>query len=390
MRYLAWILGLFALAVAFVSVIHDAAYVLLVYPPYRVELSLTLFVILLLLVFVSVHVLLRLIAGMLQVPAYVRKFRADRAQKKSRKLLDEELAAFFEGRYADAEKAAAKAMEMGDDSVFHPIIAARSAHELHEFKERDAYLSEVGGKTKGDASIRLTTTGRFLLDQHDPVGALDALQALRDSGVKDHVGALSLEMKAHQQAGNWNEVLNALYQIEKLGGIDATQAEQLRQQAWLGQIRQQTDLQELTRCLKNIPADYKRRGKIAATAARALIRLGGDSLARQLLADSLNAQWDSELVAVYGDCHTDDVVAQIRQAEKWLVLNSQDAGLLLALGKLCSHQQLWGKAQNYLDASISIAPSQAAYTALAELAEKMGKSGEASRYRQQAMGMKAG
>ncbi len=390
MRYLAWILGLFAVAVAFVSVVHNTAYVLLVYPPYRVELSLTLFATLLLIAFVSVYGLVRLIAGILQLPAYVRKFRADRAQKKSRKLLDEELSAYFEGRYADAERAAVKAMDLGDNSVFHPIIAARSAHELHEFKKRDAYLSAAGDKNKGDSSIRLTTTGKFLLDQHDPGGALNALQALRDSGVKDHLGALSLEMKAHQQAGNWNEVLNLLYQIEKRGGIDATQTAQLRQQAWLGQISQQKDLNGLIHCLKNIPADYKRRGKIAATAARALIQFGGDSLAQQLLIDSLNAQWDSELVAVYGECHTDDVVAQIRQAEKWLVLNSQDAGLLLALGKLCLHQQLWGKAQNYLDASISIAPGQAAYTVLAKLAEKMGKSGEAFKYRQQAMGMKAG
>jgi HemY protein len=388
MRYLAWILGLFAVAAAFVSVVHNTAYVLLVYPPYRVELSLTLFAALFLLVFVSVYGLVRLIAGILQLPAYVRKFRADRAQKKSRKLLDEELAAFFEGRYADAEKAATRAMEKGDTSAFHPIIAARSAHELHEFTKRDAYLSAAGDKAKGDPSMRLTTTGRFLLDQHDPRGALDALQELRDSGVTDHLGALTLEMKAHQQADNWNEVLNVLYQIEKRDGIDATQAAQLRQQAWLGLIRQQKDLQGLSRCLKNIPADYKRRGKIAAAAARALIRFGGDSLAQQLLTDSLNAQWDSELVAVYGDCHTDDVVAQIKQAEKWLALHSQDAGLLLALGKLCLHQQLWGKAQNYLDASISIAPGPAAYTALAELAEKNGKSGEAFKYRQQAMGIK--
>jgi HemY protein len=180
-----------------------------------------------------------------------------------------------------------------------------------------------------------------------------------------------------------------LYQLEKRGGIDATQASQLRQQAWLGKIRQQKDLKGLTSCLKDIPADFRRRGKIAAAAARALIQHGGDTLAQQLLTDSLNAQWDSELVALYGDCQSGDVVAQIKQAEKWLAQNNQDAGLLLALGKLCLHQQLWGKAQNYLDASISIAPSHAAYTALGELAERLGKPGEALKYRQQALKMKA-
>lgn len=387
MKYLAWILGLFAAAVALAIVAHNPGYVQLVYPPYRIELSLTLFVFLLLLTFVSGYGLVRLITGVLQLPAYVRNFRLDRAQTKGRKLLDEELGAFFEGRFADSEKAAKRAMELGDSSTLHPIVAARSAHELREFKKRDAYLSAAEGKTIGDTSMRLMTTGKFLLDQRDPRGALAALQELRDKGVKGHLGALSLELKAHQQAGNWDEVLNVLYQLEKRAGIDETLASQLRQQAWLGKIRQQKDLKGLTTCLKNMPADFKLRGRIAATAARVLNQHGGGSLAQQLLTDSLNVQWDTELVALYGDCLSSDVVAQIEQAEKWLALHSQDAGLLLALGKLCLHQKLWGKAQSYLDASNSIAPSHAAYTALGQLAERLGKSDEALKCHQSALAL---
>ena len=390
MKYLAWILGLFAAAVALAVIAHNPAFVLLVYPPYRIELSLTLFVVLLLLTFVSGYVLVRLITGVLQLPAYVRKFRLDRAQTRARKSLDEELGAFFEGRYADSEKAANRAIESGDSSTLHPVIAARSAHELREFKRRDAYMSAAEGKTIGDTSMRLMTTGKFLLDQRDPRGALAALQELRDSGVKGHLGALSLELKAHQQAGNWDDVLNVLYQLEKRAGIDAALASQLRQQAWLGKIRQQKDLAGLTTCLKNMPADFKQRNKIAAAAARALNQYGGGSFAQRLLTDSLDAQWSSELVALYGDCLSSDAVAQIEQAEKWLAQHSQDAGLLLALGKLCMHQKLWGKAQSYLDASNSISPSHAAYTALGKLAERLGKSGEALRYRQQAMALGAG
>ena len=387
MKYLAWILGLFAAAVAFAIVARNPGYVLLVYPPYRIELSLTLSVVLLLSGFVSGYVLVRMITGVLHVPAYVRKFRSDRAQAKARKLLDEELGAFFEGRFADSEKAANRAMESGDSSTLHPVIAARSAHELREFKKRDAYMSVAEGKSIGDTSMRLMTTGKFLLDQRDPRGALAALQELRDKGVKDHLGALSLELKAHQQVGNWDDVLNVLYQLEKRDGIDATLASQFRQQAWLGKIRQQKDLKGLTTCMKNMPANFRLRSKIAAAAARALNQHGGGTLAQQLLTESLNAQWDSELVALYGDCLSGDVVAQIEQAEKWLALHSQDAGLLLALGKLCLHQGLWGKAQNYLDASNSIAPSHAAYTALGQLAERLGKSDEALKCHQSAMAL---
>jgi HemY protein len=278
-------------------------------------------------------------------------------------------------------------MELGDSSALHPIIAARSAHELREYKKRDTYLSVAQGKTIGDSTMRLMTTSKFMLDQRDPRGALQALQELRDSGVRGHPGAMSLELKAHQQAGNWDEVLNTLDKLEARVAIDATLATQLRQQAWLGKIRQQNDLAELTVCLKNIPSELKRYSRITAAAARALIQYGGDTLAAQLLSDSLNAQWDSELVALYGECISNNVVAQIEQAEKWLMQNKQDAGLLLALGKLCFQQKLWGKAHSYLEASNSITPSHAAYTALGLLAERMGNADEAFKYYQQAVAL---
>jgi len=389
MKYLVWILVLFAAAVALTMASHNPAYVLLVYPPYRIELSLTLFIILLLLTFISGYGLIRLLLAAMQLPAYVRQFRIERAQAKARELLEEALGAFFEGRYASAEKASARAMDLGDTSALHPIIAARSAHELREYEKRDAYLSAAEGKSAGDSTMRLMATTKFMLDQRDPRAALHALQELRDSGIKGHLGALSLELKAQQQAGNWNEVLNVLDQLEKRESIDVTVAAQLRQQAWLEKIRQQENLAGLTACLKSIPADFKRRGKIAATAARALILHGGCTLAQQLLSESLNAQWDSELVTLYGDCQSGDVIAQIEQAEKWLNQHQEDAGLLLALGKLCLHQKLWGKAQNYLDASISVSPSHAAYTALGQLAEQLGKSDVAFKYYQKAMELNA-
>jgi HemY protein len=385
MKFLLWIIGLFAAAAALTIASQNPAYVQLVYPPYRIEVSFTVFIVLSLLTFVLGYWLVRLASSFLNLPEHVRQFRLERAQARARKLLDEMIGAFFEGRYADAEKAAERAIETGESTALHPIIAARSAHELHEFKKRDAYLAAADGRKAGDTTMRLMTTTKFMLDQHDPEAALDALRELRDSGVKSHPGALSLELKAQQQAGNWDVVLDLLEQMEKRKAIDSIDAAQLRQQAWLKKIGQQKDLAGLTACMKHVPADIRRLGKFAAVAASALIERGGCETAQKLLSDNLNAHWNSELVALYGDCQSGDLVAQIEQAEKWLNLHDQDAGLLLALGKLCTHQKLWGKAQNYLEASISLKPSRAAYEASGRLAEQLGKPEEASRYFQQAM-----
>ena len=388
MKYLLWVLVLFAAAVAVTTAAHNPAYVLLVYPPYRIDMSLTLFVCMILLLLLVSYSVIRLAMMAVTLPAYVRRFREQRDHAKSQALLNDALNAFFEGRYAAAERAAVHAMESGDPSVLHPILAASSAHELREFDKRDEYLAMAESKDAGDATMRLMATTKFMLDQRDPQAALAALEKLRASGVKSHLGALSLELKAQQQAGHWDEVLDIVKELEKRAAIDVTVASQLRSQAYLENLRAQHSAGDVAACLKKIPAEFKRRGKVAATAARALIQHGDCALAQQVLADSLNAQWDSELVALYGDCQAGDVVAQIEQAEKWLNQHRQDAGLLLALGKLCVHQRLWGKAQNYLDASISVSPSHAAYTALGQLSERLGKPEETYRYYQQAMELK--
>ena len=379
MKYLLWIVGLFAAAAVIAIAAQNPAYVQLVYPPYRIEVSLTIFIILSLLSFVTGYWLVRLTISFLSLPEHVRQFRLERAQAKERKLMDQMLGAFFEGRYADAEKAAERAIKSGDATTLHSIIAARSAHELHEFKKRDAYLADVEGKKTGDSTLRLMAATSFMLDEHDPGAALKALQELHNSGVNKHPGALTLELRAQHQAGNWDEVLKLLDQLKKLKAIDTDDAAQMRQQAWLNKVRIQEDLPGLTACLKTVPADIRRLSKFAATAANALIELGGCAQAHKLLTDSLNSQWDSELVALYGNCPTGDVLAQIEQAEKWLKLHDQEAGLLLALGKLCMHQKLWGKAQSYLDASISLKPSRAAFEALGRLADVLGKTDDASR-----------
>ncbi len=385
MRFLVWLLALFAAAVAVTLLSHNSSYVLFVHPPYRMEMSLTMFVFTLTALFITAYWLLQLISAALQLPRYVRTFRAERAQSKGRAAMQEALIAFFEGRYAAAEKAAVKAMQLGESSGLNPIIAARSANELREFERRDAYLGEAEGKTVGEQTMRLMAKAEFQLDQKQPLSALSSLKELNDSGIRKHIGALYLELKAQQQSRNWDAVLDVANQLEKRNAINSTLSAQMRQQAWLEKIKVcAQDGAMLRGILKEMPAEFKQLSKVAMEAAKSFKQLGECAVARTLLTDSLNKEWSSELIAMYGDCLEGSVVTQIDQAERWLKMHQDDAALLLALGKLCLHQELWGKAQNYLDASLSVQPSSEAYTTLAKLAERLHKPDEAFKHYQQA------
>jgi HemY protein len=386
MKFVLWLLALFAAAVAMTLAAHNPGYVQVVYPPYKMEMSLTLFVLSLLGIFVLGYFTVRLLLAAVNLPAYVRAFREDRAQSKGRTAMMEALIAFFEGRYSAAENSAVRAMELGETSGLNPIVAARAAHELREFDKRDAYLADAENKTVGESTMRLMAKTEFQLDQKQPQSALGSLKELNDTSKRKHIGALTLELKAQQQAGNWDAVIDVSTQLEKRKAIDATLSIQLRQRAWLEKLRTQAhDIESLRILWKSIPNEFKSRPKIAAMAAQSFLKMRDSASASKLIVDSLNTQWDSDLVTQYGDCLSDNVTAQIDQAERWLQTHTDDAGLLLALGKLCLQQRLWGKAQSYLDASISLHPSQAAYNSLGKLAEKLGKKEDAFNYYHLAM-----
>jgi HemY protein len=381
MKFIFWLLAIFSAAVLFALAANNPGYVLLVYPPYRIELSLTLFAISVLALMVIINAVFKLVLSVMRLPGKVRAYREQSRLNKGRNAMLEALSAYFEGRYAAAEKAAVRAMDLGDTSALNAVIAARSAHELRDFDKRDNYLVTAADKAMGDSTMRLIAQTEFQLDEKQPLLALMSLKELSATGKHQHIGALQLELKARQQSHDWDGVLSVLTRLEKRSEIAQEAANKLRLQAWIEKLRaQHSDLPALQTLWKSVPGDFKYKPKVSAMAAANFIKLRDCKSAQKILTDNLDKQWDSELVTLFGDCQDKNNAGQIEQAEKWLREHSDDAGLLLALGKLCLNHGLWGKAQNYLDASISLQASADAYKTLAKLAESLHKPDAALKY----------
>ena len=83
MRGLLWLLTIAALAVGLsLAARYNDGYALLVLPPWRLELSLNLLLLLLVAAFAISYAILRLISAMVHLPASVRVFREARAKAK--------------------------------------------------------------------------------------------------------------------------------------------------------------------------------------------------------------------------------------------------------------------------------------------------------------------
>lgn len=381
MKALFWTLAIFALAVGFtIAAKGDTGYVVLVYPPYRIEFSVTLFAAFITLAFSLSYGLVRLAVHTLRLPAYVHEFRARRRKEKGRQAMLDGLIAYFEGRYGKAEKSAVTALEMQESPMLNAAVAARAAHEMRAFARRDGYLARAESEAPDHPVARLMTQAELLIDQRRYQDAMIVLKQLQALAPK-HLAAQKLELKAQQQAKNWDQVLVLLSQLEKREAIEPLHAEQLRINAHLENLKRRAlDAQGLKECWGKISSADKLNSKIALAAARYFLALGGAQNAVEILEQSLDKQWDSDLARLYGDCHGKEPVKQIERAEKWLAAHPHDAALLLTLGRLCAQQGLWGKAQSYLEASLSVEPSSEAHIALAQHLEKTNKLDEACKH----------
>jgi HemY protein len=378
MRFALWSVILAALAVGVALFAkHSDGYVVIVAAPYRIELSLNLLVFLVLAGYLAFYMLARLATTLAQIPARVRAYRAERQSTRLRQSLNDALLAFFQGRYASAEKSAAAALTGDETKGVAAIIAARSAHELGRFSEREQFLDHAKGSAPDVDTARLTTLADLLVSQERYA---EALAVLNDLSARDarNLRLLRLKLQAEQAMRNWDEVLATAGALVKLGGLGPAEAAAARRAAHLGNLnRKAQDAAALAAYWKQLPAEMRIDPAVAATAARYHLALGGNAEAQAIIEQALEREWSSSLVALYGEAAGADALPQIERAEKWLRIHARDPALLLALGKLCMRQGLWGKAQSYIEASLALEPTHDGHMTLAALMERIGKPQEA-------------
>jgi HemY protein len=380
-RLAVWSILLAALAVGIALIARQSTgYVVIVAAPYRIELSLNLLLFLILAGYFAFYFLTRLVATLAAIPARVRAYREERARSRLRQSLNDALLAFFQGRYASAEKSAAMALTGDETKGVAAIIAARSAHELGRFSEREQFLDHAKGAEPAVDQARLTTLADLLVSQgrHE-----EALAVLKDLSARDsrNLRLLRLKLQAEQAIRDWDAVLSTVSALAKLGGIGPAEAATALRAAHLGNLaRKSQDANALGAYWKQLPQEMRVDPAVAATTARYYVALGVTAPAQAIIEESLEREWNAALVALYGEAAGEDALPQIQRAEGWLRDHARDPALLLALGKLCMRQELWGKAQSYIEASLALEPTHDGHMSLAALMERIGKPQEAVRH----------
>ncbi|MGB0129139.1 MAG: heme biosynthesis HemY N-terminal domain-containing protein [Rhodocyclaceae bacterium] len=382
MRALFWLIAIFlGAAVLAVLAYYDHGYALFVAHPYRVEISLNLLVFLTAVSYVAVYWLLRLGVSTVRMPRAAMAFPARKRRERADAAFRQALRELFEGHFGNALKEAKKGFGGGDDPALVALVAARAAHAMGDEKERTRWLARAAEFDGESPTARLLTQARLDIDAGKYDSALEQLAEIEKLGPRP-IAAGRLALRAHEALGQWDEVLKTARILERNQGIAADRSRETKQRAHLGNVLVRgTNAAEVLAYWNGIPPG-ERRGdtKIAHAAAKALGQAGEADAARKILEKQLETDWDANLVALYAECPDREAQDRISRAEKWLKQYPQDAQLLLTLGRLCRNQQLWGKAQSYLEASLAVQATRAAHLELATLFDRLERKDEADRH----------
>lgn len=386
MRFFLWLLVLLATAIGLaVTARFNPGNVVFFYPPYRIDLSLNFFLLLVLLVWVCLYWFVDTIRTTRDMPRRVAAYRREKRDREGNQALRDALKALFEGRFGHAEKAATRAAQSTDNAGLATLIGARAAHWLRQPVRRDNWLAQAAANPALKPA-RLMTALELLVDDHEFTPALATVQELNAGGTR-HIHALRLALKANQQAKHWPEVLRLTRALDKNHAIHPALANRLRELAYDDMLSEQShDAESLHTLWYAIPAADRVQAFVAARAAVAFNRCGLPDEARALVEKALLLEWDERLIIIYRHCSAPEasptLVAQIERCEGWSHQRPKDAQLALTLGNLCLKQKLWGKAQRHLEHALVQATDPAtrreAHLTLAQLHEALGQAVQAA------------
>jgi HemY protein len=355
----------------------NTGYVLFVAPPYRVELSQNAFIIIAVVAFLALYAVIRAAVRIAQMPAEVREGRRRRQFERFRSKQDAAVVALLEGRHGKARQFAEEALAIPHSSPVAALVGARAALETRDYAGASMMLDRPDTHATNLAVPRLMLEAEIALERGQPAEALARLAELRrEAGL--HTAAQRLELRALNAAGRPAEIPALVDQLVKRKVYDAQQGDLLRASAHAEALASLThDAAGLRTYWARVPENDRLQPKVARAAARSFLQLGGDREASDIIAKSLEKNWDSGLTLLYAECRPADSTRQLETAERWLVRHNQDASLLYALGRLCERQQLWGKAQTYLEASVALDSHWRAHMALGEMLVKLDRHTEA-------------
>ncbi len=398
MRFVVWFLLLFVGAVICATIFgSNDGLVSFFWKSYRLDLSINLFLLLLIEVCFILVLVMQGLRALMGLPRRAKEWRALRKERSAQSAFRESLALYFGGRYGRAEKFAQRALQIQSDSDIsfqdHGLIAllhllkAACAHRLQHHAHRDSQLALAYDVAQRHHQEAIEEGGRLLaaewaLDDRDAPRALSLLEALPPR-VARRTQALQLKLQAARLGMRPQEALKTARLLAKHQAISAEAAASLIRSLAFESIDMARDTDQIQRIWLEFDISDQRDPFVAARAALRIANLGGAEHGRVWLRpfwDNLAPLTSEErqmickaLVACLQGISMDWLPCLEASAQDF----PRESAVLHAVGTALAHWRLWGKAHTLLmqaaqDLSFNEHARRQAWLSLAQMAEHEG------------------
>ena len=405
MRGVVWLVLLFVVAVVAATTLgRNDGLVSIYFGAWRTDLSLNLFVILVLATCALLMAAARSISGLISLPQRAREWRELKRERAAQAALREALAELLAARYSRAQRAAQRALAiqaetdaLRDDADFRALaylLGAAGLHRMQNRVQRDELMRQLwllprkaGAARPVDEGARLLAA-EWAIDDRDAPRAIELLGEL-PAGVARRTQALRLRLLAQRLSQQPLPALQTARLLAKHQAFSPGVALSLLRTLAGEALDATVDADDLRRVWLQLDAAERRDATLAARAAGRASRFGAHDDARAWL----RPFWDG--IAELEAAERERIALALLDAvpglpSEWLPrLESAmqqlpgDAAVAVAAGSAMAERQLWGKARRPLEQAagavgLAGAARRRAWRSLAQLAQHEGDEARAS------------
>lgn len=371
MRSVIWLILLFVAAVVAATMLgQNNALVSFFYGDWRLDMSLNLF---LLLVVGGVSVLYagtQAVQSLLSLPLRAREWRELKRERAAQAAFREALSELFAARYARAQRAAQRALDLqvgapeleADHEFFvlSQLIGASAQHRLQDRKGRDEriVLAQARASSGSVSEGVMLLAAEWSLEDRDAGKGVAWLAELAP-GVARRTQALRLRLQAARLRRKPMEALQTARLLAKHQGFSATAAQSLLRSLAFEALDQAFDDGQLQRVWQSLDAADRRDAWVVARAVKRAVSLGQVSLAQSWLqpameqAHKLDVEAREQLALALVACAQGLGSHWLPLIEALMSQHGREPAVVAAAGMCFADRQLWGKARKLLEQTSS-------------------------------------
>lgn len=359
----------------------DPGYLLVAFGNYTFETSLFALLVALVAIYLVVRLLI-FVWHLINPGRLLRLGRGLNAQFKSKTRSNtvEGLLHLTRGSWDSSYKLLRKSLKDEESNVVNYLATAYAAHKAGDREGWIQYLNQAEKKYPAAHSTIDSLRARLLFRSNQLEQSLAVLEQMKKNSLNDQP-LLQLLKEVYIKLEDWKGLTELLPLLEKNEVVGSDEIEQIRVRLFMedlyGLARGETDVQDklavMQKRWRKAPSRFREQARVVRHYADLLLELEETEAAAKVLDQALSRHWSDDLVTFYGERDFNCSHQQLIQAESWLKERPKSSALLLTLARLCMRNELWGKAREYYEASIKIAPVAAAYGELGRLLRNLGE-----------------